>query len=161
MPIAYHQPLSILAALILVELDASRLLRFRSRPVIACELLPVATAPETAFLHLLLAPYSWSEVVHRAGDESIFQLSSVSGPRIVNNFAASASSGYEYSLLFREDESFETFEPGDEAWVGERILQIMTNLSGGITSFYKDFAGYSRRRRNLEKEKGLLLRCKK
>src|SRR6266446_6248177 len=42
-------------------------------------------------------PYSWSEVIHRAGDESIFPAFERERPRIVNNFAASASSGYELS----------------------------------------------------------------
>ena len=41
--------------------------------------------------------YSWSEVIHRAGDESIFPAFERERPRIVNNFAASASSGYEWS----------------------------------------------------------------
>ena len=39
-------------------------------------------------------PYSWSEVIHRAGDESIFPAFERERPRIVNNFAASASSGF-------------------------------------------------------------------
>jgi len=42
-------------------------------------------------------PYSWSEVIHRAGDESIFSAFERERPRIVNNFAASASPGYEFS----------------------------------------------------------------
>jgi hypothetical protein len=42
-------------------------------------------------------PYSWSEVIHRAGDESIFSAFERERPRIVNNFAASALSGYEFS----------------------------------------------------------------
>src|SRR5208337_2559768 len=42
-------------------------------------------------------PYSRSEVIHRAGDESIFPAFERERPRIVNNFAASASSGYEFS----------------------------------------------------------------
>src|SRR5438552_12866480 len=37
-------------------IGCSPLPRFRSRPAITCVLLPAATAPETAFLHLLLAP---------------------------------------------------------------------------------------------------------
>jgi hypothetical protein len=45
-------------------------------------------------------PYSRCEVIHRAGGRKLFfRLSSVSGPRIVNNFAASASSGYEFSSV--------------------------------------------------------------
>jgi hypothetical protein len=35
-------------------------------------------------------PYSRSEVIHRAGDESIFLAFERERPRIVNNFAASA-----------------------------------------------------------------------
>src|SRR5271165_5409031 len=42
-------------------------------------------------------PYSRSEVIHRAGDESIFPAFERERPRIVNNFAASASLGYEFS----------------------------------------------------------------
>ena len=42
-------------------------------------------------------PYSRSEVIHRAGDESIFPAFERERPRIVNNFAASASPGYEFS----------------------------------------------------------------
>src|SRR6267378_533539 len=56
MPIAYHQPLSILITSILVELDERRLPRFRSRPATTCVLLPAAIVPKTASLHLLLAP---------------------------------------------------------------------------------------------------------
>ena len=41
-------------------------------------------------------PYSSSEVIHRAGDKSpLFQAFERERPRIVNNFAASASPGYE------------------------------------------------------------------
>ena len=46
---------------------------------------------------LVLRPYSRSEVIHRAGDESFFPAFERERPRIVNNFAASASSGYELS----------------------------------------------------------------
>ena len=44
-------------------------------------------------------PYSWSEVIHRAGVESFFLAFERERPRIVNNFAASASSGYEFSSI--------------------------------------------------------------
>jgi hypothetical protein len=44
-------------------------------------------------------PYSRSEVIHRAGDESLFPAFERERPRIVNNFAASASSGYELSSI--------------------------------------------------------------
>ena len=43
--------------------------------------------------------YSPSEVIHRAGDESLFPAFEPERPRIVNNFAASASSGYEWSCV--------------------------------------------------------------
>src|SRR5258708_38869808 len=43
--------------------------------------------------------YSPSEVIHRAGDESLFPAFERERPRIVNNFAASASSGYEWSCV--------------------------------------------------------------
>src|ERR1700729_4161405 len=56
-------------------------------------------------------PYSWSEVIHRAGVESIFSAFERERPRIVNNFAASAPSGYELSFSSEEDELNETFEP--------------------------------------------------
>jgi hypothetical protein len=44
-------------------------------------------------------PYSRSEVIHRAGDKSppFFEAFERERPRIVNNFAASASPGYELS----------------------------------------------------------------
>src|ERR1700678_4444569 len=42
-------------------------------------------------------PYSRSEVIHRAGDESLFPAFERERPRIVNNFASSAPSGYEFS----------------------------------------------------------------
>ena len=44
-------------------------------------------------------PYSRSEVIHRAGDESFFPAFERERPRIVNNFAASGSSGYEWSCV--------------------------------------------------------------
>src|ERR1700688_1832623 len=55
--------------------------------------------------------YSRSEVIHRAGVESIFSAFERERPRIVNNFAASAPSGYELSFSSEEDELNETFEP--------------------------------------------------
>jgi len=57
----------------------------------------VAPKKAAAFLDTRRRPYSWSEVIHRAGDESIFSAFERERPRIVNNFAASASSGYEFS----------------------------------------------------------------
>ena len=58
-----------------------------------------------------IRPYSRSEVIHRAGVESIFSAFERERPRIVNNFAASAPSGYEFSSSSEEDELHETFEP--------------------------------------------------
>jgi hypothetical protein len=72
-------------------------------------------------------PYSRSEVIHRAGDESLFPAFERERPRIVNNFAASASSGYECSSISEKDESNETFEPGDCALVGATNTQMRTN----------------------------------
>jgi hypothetical protein len=66
---------------------------------------------------------SRSEVIHRAGDESLFPAFERERPRIVNNFAASAPSGYEFSSISEEDEFDETFEPAGCAWVGQRILR--------------------------------------
>ena len=54
-PVAYHQPLSILITSILVELDERRLPRFRSPPAITCALLPSAIVRKTVSLHLQLA----------------------------------------------------------------------------------------------------------
>ena len=48
---------------------------------------------------IVLRPYSCSEVIHRAGDESFFPAFERERPRIVNNFAASAPSGYESSSI--------------------------------------------------------------
>src|SRR3984893_12393555 len=65
-------------------------------------------------------PYSWSEVIHRAGDESIFPAFERERPRIVNNFAASASSGYELSSCSEKMNSTRlsnlavVLEPGNE-----------------------------------------------
>ena len=50
----------------------------------------------SSILKPLNRPYSSSEVIHRAGDKSpLFQAFERERPRIVNNFAASASPGYE------------------------------------------------------------------
>jgi hypothetical protein len=50
------------------------------------------------FLVLNDRPYSSPEVIHRAGDKSpIPKAFERERPRIVNNFAASASPGYELS----------------------------------------------------------------
>jgi hypothetical protein len=67
------------------------------------------------FFYYRPRPYSWSEVIHRAGDESIFPAFERERPRIVNNFAVSASSGYEFSSCSEKMNPTRLFEPGDEA----------------------------------------------
>src|SRR5271166_504892 len=68
------------------------------RPAIICtttlQFFREDSLPSIVLFH---RPYSWSEVIHRAGDESIFSAFERERPRIVNNFAASASPGYEFS----------------------------------------------------------------
>ena len=57
------------------------------------------------------------------GTKAFFPAFERERPRIVNNFAASASSGYEFSSVSEKMNSHETFEPGGCAWVGQRILR--------------------------------------
>jgi hypothetical protein len=89
--------------------------------------------------------YSRSEVIHRAGDESIFAAFERERPRIVNNFAASASSGYELSSF-------------SEKMNGTRLSNLAVVLESGneysdedessfetFTSGYKEFASGSGR----------------
>jgi len=59
----------------------------------------IRRAIEAAGIVLVLRrrPYGGSEVIHQAGAKASFQLWSVSDPQIVNNFAPSASPGYELS----------------------------------------------------------------
>jgi hypothetical protein len=90
-------------------------------------------------------PYSRSEVIHRAGDESFFALSSVSGPRIVNNFAASATSGYELSSV---SEKMNSTRPSNLAVVlgsGNEYSDEDESSLETITSGYKEFASDSGR----------------
>src|ERR1700748_3712899 len=89
-------------------------------------------------------PYSRSEVIHRAGVESIFSAIERERPRIMNNSAESAPSGYEFSSSSEEDEFNETFEPwrlclsrGNE-YSDEDESSLET-----ITSGYKEFASVS------------------
>jgi hypothetical protein len=99
---------------------------------------------ECHFLILLVQlpnrPYSRSEVIHRAGDESLFPAFERERPRIVNNFAASASSGYELSSI-------------SEKMNWTRLSNLAVVLGSGneysdedessletITSGYKEFA---------------------
>jgi transposase len=85
-------------------------------------------------------PYSRSEVIHRAGDESIFPAFERERPRIVNNFAASASSGYECSSISEKMNSTRlsnlavVLESGNE-YSDEDESSLET-----ITSGYKEFA---------------------
>src|SRR5260370_42261307 len=89
-------------------------------------------------------PYSWSEVIHRAGDESTFPAFERERPRIVNNFAASASSGYELSSFSEKMNSTRlsnlavVLEPGNEYSDEDE-----SSLRGAITSGYKEFASVS------------------
>ena len=91
-------------------------------------------------------PYSWSEVIHRAGDESTFPAFERERPRIVNNFAASASSGYELSSFSEKMNSTRlsnlavVLEPGNEYSDEDE-----SSLRGAITSGYKEFASVSGR----------------
>src|SRR5580700_4599176 len=90
-------------------------------------------------------PYSWSEVIHRAGDESFFLAFERERPRIVNNFAASALSGYELSSFSAKMNSTRlsnlavVLEPGNE-YSDEDESSRRT-----ITSGYKEFASVSGR----------------
>jgi hypothetical protein len=63
----------------------------------------------------------------------------------VNNFAASASSGYEWLSVSAEDEFDETFEPGGCAWVGNEYSDEDESSLETITSGYKEFASGSGR----------------
>src|SRR5271167_1034965 len=58
---------------------------------------PIVLVLVVMIVIVIVVPYSRSEVIHRAGDESFFPAFERERPRIVNNFAASASSGYELS----------------------------------------------------------------
>jgi hypothetical protein len=88
-------------------------------------------------------PYSRSEVIHRDGDESFFPAFERERPRIVNNFAASASSGYELSSssekmnCSRLSNLAVVLESGNE-YSDEDESSLET-----ITSGYKEFASVS------------------
>ena len=87
-------------------------------------------------------PYSRSEVIHRAGDESNFPAFERGRPRIVNNFAVKRVAGLRIVMLFR-------------AMNGRRLSNLATRLGlgneysdpdesqGWITAAYKDFASNS------------------
>ena len=89
-------------------------------------------------------PYSWSEVIHRAGDESIFSAFERERPRIVNNFAASASPGYEFSS---SSDKMNDPRLSNLVMVLESATntQIRTNRLFEVTSRYKEFASGSGR----------------
>jgi hypothetical protein len=63
----------------------------------------------------------------------------------VNNFAASALSGYEFSSYSEKDECHETFESGGCCLSRQRILRLGRIVSETITSGYKEFASVSGR----------------
>jgi hypothetical protein len=92
-----------------------------------------------------IGPYSRSEVIHRAGDESLFPAFERERPRIVNNFAASAPSGYEFSSISEKMNSTRlsnlpvVLGSGNE-YSDEDELSLET-----ITSGYKEFASDSGR----------------
>jgi hypothetical protein len=90
-------------------------------------------------------PYSWSEVIHKPGSKALFLAFERERPRIVNNFAASALSGYEFSSSSEKDELTETFEPGGCCLSRRRILRLGRIVSETITSRYKEFASVSGR----------------
>jgi hypothetical protein len=93
----------------------------------------------------VLVLYSWSEVIHKPGSKAFFLAFERERPRIVNNFAASALSGYEFSSSSEEDELIETFEPGGCCLSRQRILRSGRIVSEAITSRYKEFASVSGR----------------
>jgi hypothetical protein len=95
--------------------------------------------------HPRTRPYNRSEVIHRAGVESFFPAFERERPRIVNNFAASAPSGYESSSV-------------SEKMNWTRLSNLSVVLGSGneysdedessletITSGYKEFASGSGR----------------
>jgi hypothetical protein len=92
-PIALRLPRSLLLAPSSV-IERLRLLRLHRD--LRAILIPLNQIPK---LGNRPRPYSRSEVIHRAGDESLFPAFERERPRIVNNFAASASSGYEFSSI--------------------------------------------------------------
>jgi hypothetical protein len=85
-------------------------------------------------------PYSRSEVIHRAGDESVFFAFERERPRIVNNFAASAPSGYEFSSSSEKMNESRLSNLAVELESDKRILRLGRIVSETITSGYKEFA---------------------
>src|SRR6202162_3210402 len=92
---------------------------------------------------LLNRPYSRSEVIHRAGDESIFPAFEREPPRIVNNFAASASSGYELSSFSVKMNSTRLSNLPVVLGSGNEYSDEDESALETITSGYKEFASGS------------------
>src|SRR5258705_7966373 len=90
-------------------------------------------------------PYSRSEVIHRAGDESLFPAFERERPRIVNNFAASASSGYEFSSISEKMNSTRLSNLAVVLWSGNEYSNEDESSLETITSGYKEFASRSGR----------------
>ena len=74
-----------------------------------------------------------------------FRLSSVSGPRIVNNFAASASSGYEFSSISEKMNSTRLSNLAVVLGSGNEYSDEDGLFLETITSGYKEFASGSGR----------------
>ena len=90
-------------------------------------------------------PYSRSEVIHRAGDESIFPAFERERPRIVNNFAASASSGYELSSFLEKMNWTRLSNLAVVLGSGNEYSDEDESSLETITSGYKEFASGSGR----------------
>ena len=90
-------------------------------------------------------PYSRSEVIHRAGDESLFPAFERERPRIVNNFAASAPSGYELSSIPEKMNSTRLSNPTVVLGSGNEYSDEDESSLETITSGYKEFASGSGR----------------
>src|SRR5580704_1336053 len=93
-------------------------------------------------------PYSRSEVIHRAGDESLFPAFEREQPRIVNNFAASASSGYELSSISEKMNSTRLSNLAVVLGSGNEYSDEDESSLETITSGYKEFASGSSRANN-------------
>ncbi len=90
-------------------------------------------------------PYSRSEVIHRVGDESIFPAFERERPRIVNNFAASASSGYELSSFLEKMNWTRLSNLAVVLGSGNEYSDEDESSLETITSGYKEFASGSGR----------------
>jgi hypothetical protein len=88
-------------------------------------------------------PYSCSEVIHRAGDESFFPAFERERPRIVNNFAASAPSGYESSSISEKMNRTRLSNLPVVLGSGNEYSDEDQSALETITSGYKEFASGS------------------